>query len=571
MECVLFKLQSKSVISGVALAACLAVPAAAQDRTALVIANSAYPADAALPKLRGVALDVSEALLGLGFVVNRLENPSADEMQSALETLESATGPSLVYYAGRTASAGDATFLSPVSGGDGVPLDPFISAPSDAARFVFVDMCHDIVLAEAEGEDDDDFLEGEGDDPNEVTPLSEGLARTIDGTENLFFASSVEPGEGCEVGDNQTLTDLLLDRISVPGLAVDQLIPASADPDGDEVIWSSSTLNDPFVFRTATSDVRLSAEDYAMLDRLSPAAREQMIRVWASAGIAVDVAGASNVAATPIAPAASGDNAIVLISPLRPVSAATVVSPIVPRASGGGGGSASSGSTISQPASGGVTILAGATPAPAPAVFRATPGADGLPEPSILVGFVTEDGEIVSDPEIVAPAIVDSPLAGDGLGYEDREAREAMRDADPDLFASLVETGAFDPPDAELARAIQTELARMNCYKSTIDGIWGPGSRRSVTGYYEQVGGSTPSQDPDARIFRAIIASDDVRCPDPAPRVVAQPTRRTTTQSAPRRATTQAAPRRQAAPAPAAPAAPARRTIQQSTSTGAFR
>ena len=566
-----FKLQSKSVISGMALAACLAAPAAAQDRTALVIANSAYPGDAALPNLRGAALDVSEALLGLGFVVNRLENPSADDMQTALSAIQSATGPALVYYAGRTASEGDASFFAPVAGGDGVALDPLVTAPSDAPRFVFVDMCHDIELAEAEGEDDDDFLEGEGDDPNEVTPLAEALARTANETENLFFASSVEPGEGCEIGGNQTLTDLLLDRISVPGLEADQLIPVSDDPAVEDVIWSSSTLSDPFVFRPVTSDVRLTAEDYAFLETLSPAAQEQMIAVWKSAGTVVDVAGASDIAPLNLAPIASGNDTIVLIAPVRPVSAATVISPIVPRASGGG--STASSGTSSQATTGGVTVLAGATPAPAPAIFRATPGEDGLPAPSILVGFLTEDGEIVSDPEIVAPAIVDSPVSGDGLGYEDLEARNAMREADPDLFASLVETGAFDPPDAEMARAIQTELARMNCYKSTIDGIWGPGSRRSVTGYYEQVGGSTPSQDPDARIFRAIIASEDVRCPDPAPRVVAQPTRRTTTQAAPRRTTTQAAPRRQAAPAaPApAPAAPARRTIQQSTSTGAFR
>jgi hypothetical protein len=197
-------------------------------------------------------------------------------------------------------------------------------------------------------------------------------------------------------------------------------------------------------------------------------------------------------------------------------------------------------------------------------VFRPTPGENGLPAPSILVGFVTEESDLALEPEIIAPAIVDAPIAGLGLSYDDLDARNEMRTADPDIFASLVESGAFDPPDTELARAIQTELARMNCYRSTIDGLWGPGSRRSVAGYYEQVGGTTPSQDPDVRIFRAIITSEDVRCPDPAPRAVAQPTRRATTQAAPRAAT-------QAAPAPAAPAATGRRTISQSTGTGSFR
>jgi len=94
-----------------------------------------------------------------------------------------------------------------------------------------------------------------------------------------------------------------------------------------------------------------------------------------------------------------------------------------------------------------------------------------------------------------------------------------------------------------------------------------------VTAYYDEAGGTTPSQDPDARIFRQIIANEDVRCPDPAPApraAAAAPRRATTQQAAPRRAATQ----QRAAPAPAAPApaAPApRRTINQSSGTGAFR
>ena len=81
----MFKLQSKGVICGAGLAAVFfATPMFAQDRTALVIANSAYPGDAALPDVRGAALKVSETLLGLGFTVNRLENPSAADMQTCL-------------------------------------------------------------------------------------------------------------------------------------------------------------------------------------------------------------------------------------------------------------------------------------------------------------------------------------------------------------------------------------------------------------------------------------------------------------------------------------------------------
>lgn len=562
----MFKLQSKGVISGAVAAACLAVPAIAQERTALVIANSAYAGDDALPDVRAAALKVSETLLGLGFAVNRLENPSSADLQTAVSTAQAGDGVSLIYYAGRTDVEDNISMLVPVANDGGVPIEPLVSGPSDSTRFVFLDVCHDLVeaeIAEDDGPDDDDFLEGEGDDPDEDLPLATSLVASIDAAENLFFGASVEPGEECQFTAGETLTDVLLDSMTVPGLAADQFIPAvQAETDeaeaNEDAIWFGTTLDDPFIFRTATSDVRLTAEDYAMLDQLSPEARDQMLRLWASAGIAVDIAGAQAVTSTPIAPVATTNSTVVLVAPVRPVASATIISPISPRATTGAG-------TSIQPVTSGVTLVAGGGAAPAPAVFRATPGENGLPAPSILVGFAT-DGD-----EIVVPEVDEGPVAGAGLSYDDLEARNAMREQDAELFAGLVESGAFDPPEAEMARAIQTELARMNCYRSGIDGIWGPGSRRSVTAYYDEVGGSTPSQDPVAEIFRQIIVSEDVRCPDPpapAPRAAAAPRRATTTQAAPRRAATQAAP---AAPAPAAPAAPARRTISQSAGTGAFR
>ena len=99
----MFKLQSKGVICGAALAAAsFATPMSAQERTALVIANSAYPGEAALPDVRRAALKVSETLLGLGFAVNRLENPSTADMQTAVTSAQAGDGVSLIYYAGRT-------------------------------------------------------------------------------------------------------------------------------------------------------------------------------------------------------------------------------------------------------------------------------------------------------------------------------------------------------------------------------------------------------------------------------------------------------------------------------------
>ena len=194
---------------------------------------------------------------------------------------------------------------------------------------------------------------------------------------------------------------------------------------------------------------------------------------------------------------------------------------------------------------------------------RPVPGAGGLPRPSIIVGVIAPND--ASFPVAAAPT---GPVSGAAIEYSDLDGRRSLRDGDPELFATLVETGAFDPPPVELVIALQTELARMNCYNAGIDGSWGPGSRGAVGRYFEQIDGAAPSQDPDVAIFRQIMLRDDVTCPAvvraaPAPR--ASTPRRTTT---PRASTPRAAP----APAPApTPTAPPSRTINRNTSTGIFR
>ena len=69
----------------------------AQERSALVIANSAYADDMALPQVRDTALEMSETLFGMGFNVSRLENPDLAEMQGAVAAMQ-ASGGSVVIY-----------------------------------------------------------------------------------------------------------------------------------------------------------------------------------------------------------------------------------------------------------------------------------------------------------------------------------------------------------------------------------------------------------------------------------------------------------------------------------------
>lgn len=228
-----------------------------------------------------------------------------------------------------------------------------------------------------------------------------------------------------------------------------------------------------------------------------------------------DWAGFTALAALPRSESAG---TLILDQPLRPVDAAT------PTARAG------------RAAGGGVQIFNAAAPVrPLTGDRAARPTGAGLPEPSIIVGErPREDG--------VTPP-TDS-LAGSALGTSVEERRR-IRDEDPQAFASLLDSGAFDPPDDQIARALQTELQRMNCYTGRIDGDWGNGSRQAVDRYFQQAGGTAVTREAGVDLFRQIALRDDLRCPD----VAVQPVLRNPPAASARQpAATRSNPTRQPAP-----------------------
>tara|TARA_R110002072_G_scaffold102202_2_gene224904 strand:- start:599 stop:1372 length:774 start_codon:yes stop_codon:yes gene_type:complete len=183
----------------------------------------------------------------------------------------------------------------------------------------------------------------------------------------------------------------------------------------------------------------------------------------------------------------------------------------------------------------------------------------GLPRPSIILGRVEVGQEAAFGIESLLPATVEQI----GFDHTNLEARIALRESNPALFQQLVEQGHVDPPQGQLNEVLQTELARMNCYRSGIDGAWGPGSRRSVGAYFDEISGVDWSDpEPSMNLFRTIILREDVACPTP---VVAAPraTTRTTTNTT-RRTTTKPA-------AVAKPKPAAKRKISTGAGIGVFR
>lgn len=176
----------------------------------------------------------------------------------------------------------------------------------------------------------------------------------------------------------------------------------------------------------------------------------------------------------------------------------------------------------------------------------------GLPKPSLILGVIAAGEEDAFGIERLLPATVEEIA----FALDDLTARAALRERDPDLFRQLVEEGHVDPSPDRLNTVLQVELQRMNCYRSGIDGAWGPGSRRSVASYFDELESvSWPDQEPSAALFRAILINGDVDCPTPvatapAPRASSTPASTTRTTTTTTRRTTTPAPTRRTQPAP---------------------
>lgn len=193
-----------------------------------------------------------------------------------------------------------------------------------------------------------------------------------------------------------------------------------------------------------------------------------------------------------------------------------------------------------------VPVVAGLSAAniiPAAAVVAA-----GRPQPSLILGSISAGQEAAFGIE----TLLSSTVAEVAFALDDLDAREALRARDPDLFRQLVEEGHVDPPAAQLNAQLQTELSRMNCYRSGIDGLWGPGSRRSVGEYFDQLENvSRTDQEPSNDLFRVILINGDVDCPTPVA-ATPQPSAPAAARPAPQQRTT--APATATAPAPTPPA-----------------
>lgn len=137
----------------------------------------------------------------------------------------------------------------------------------------------------------------------------------------------------------------------------------------------------------------------------------------------------------------------------------------------------------------------------------ALPPAPGLPEPSVILGDL---------------AVLLSMAERGPLGVP-RVMRDNIRQRDAAMFQRLLAGGAFDPDDDQLAAALQTELAQMNCYDGQIDGDWGAGSVAALGRYVQASGAAQAGTEPDIALFRRIAGGEPVHCADRQPVAASTP------------------------------------------------
>ena len=91
--------------------------------------------------------------------------------------------------------------------------------------------------------------------------------------------------------------------------------------------------------------------------------------------------------------------------------------------------------------------------------------------------------------------------------YTDRVVLPAER------LVIIADTQPAAPTDRyELARVLQTELKRVGCYFGDVDGDWGPGSKRAMGSFTEQVNASLPVENPDHILLKMVQRYEGRAC-----------------------------------------------------------
>lgn len=256
-------------------------PAAAERRVALVIGNSAYASAARLENPANDAVDMAQALRGLGFDVVSGVDLDGNAMRRAVrdfsDKLEGAD-VALFFYAGHAVQVSGQNYLAPIDTDlrkesdldfETISLDLVRKQMERSAQtqIVFLDACRDNPLARG--------LLGR----SRAIGQGKGLARFDSAVEGAFIAFATQPDNVALDGEgrNSPFTKALLRHIATPNIEISammtdvrrEVFEATKER---QLPWTNSSLLGSFFFNPGP--VEPSPQEKAQAERLARLAAE---------------------------------------------------------------------------------------------------------------------------------------------------------------------------------------------------------------------------------------------------------------------------------------------------------
>ncbi|WP_179141845.1 caspase family protein [Salibaculum halophilum] len=507
-----------ALILGAALVALGAVARAEGTRLALVVGNADYDALTPRPQAGRNAREIAAQLEQQQFEVSLLLNSDRATFSAAFDSFANRAADAdvvLFYFAGHGLRVDGTNLIAPIdlplddpgtAAAKGLALAPLLDRLATGARpaVVVLDANRRIDLT-----------------PPLAARMASGLGVPAT-VRDAILVMATQPGGRIS---GETGTDFTLELGEVFALSGQPLEPAlqdlaariSSTSDGRQTPWIRSSLSEPLFLHPFQPD----AEDFARLAALPEARQEFLLDIWRSqgarldpatvarnldptattdsAGQAADTASidrtgktADTAASDPLADAPPADTAeTAAAEPVDPGDGVTdgtdTPSPDEPMATADADQAA--GATTTETPRFTFEYIEDDETASETAPEQSTPAAQPASRGVTVAAVAARDAQI-------SPAVADAPIARIQASRESfvptaldpsRTLRAAPALGRGSRLTGKDVTDLFFAPD-DLPRAVQTELARLGCYRVGVDGIWGPGSRRALNAFITRSG-----------------------------------------------------------------------------------
>jgi hypothetical protein len=132
----------------------------------------------------------------------------------------------------------------------------------------------------------------------------------------------------------------------------------------------------------------------------------------------------------------------------------------------------------------------------------------------IIVGQTLRSVDLAPPADGPAKSVTDQ-AAGASETKDVKNARTDTLARIETLIASLESQEAARSESMDLARSVQTELRRLGCYRTTVDGDWGKGSIRALTDYYDRTKQPVGATEPTVELLSELFLRSGRICKQP--------------------------------------------------------